>query len=100
MKRKTEERTEWQGQSESRGERRRKKKWQTCWCCRDQRKAGRMAQASLVKLQQTEPAEKKRETSVPQSEQFASMPELPLPIGKGTEQSVQITGSLSGREST
>ena len=30
--------------------RRREKKWQTCWCCRDQQRACRMAQASAKHL--------------------------------------------------
>ena len=33
-------------------------KWQTCWCCRDQQRACRMAQASTEKLEHTGPAEK------------------------------------------
>ena len=38
--------------------RRREEKWQTLWCCRDQQRACRMAQASAEKLEQTGPAEK------------------------------------------
>ena len=53
-----EERTGWQGQNESQIEG--KEKWQTCWCCRDQQRACRMALASAEKLQQTGPAEKER----------------------------------------
>ena len=48
-----EERTERESDS-----RRREEKWQTCWCCRDQQKTCRMAQASAEKLEQTGPAEK------------------------------------------
>ena len=48
--------------------RRREEKWQTCWCCRDQQRACRMAQASAEKLEQTGPAEKERVASVPQRE--------------------------------
>ena len=40
--------------------RRRKEKWQACWCCRDQQRACRMAQASAEKLEHTRPAEKER----------------------------------------
>ena len=40
---------------------RRDKKWQTCWCCRDQQRAYRMAQASAEKLEQTGCAEKERQ---------------------------------------
>ena len=29
---------------------RKEDKWQTCWCCRDQQRACRMAQASAEKL--------------------------------------------------
>ena len=54
-------------------------KWQTGWCCRDQQEACRIAQASAEKLEHTGPAEKKRVASVPQREQLASMPGLPLP---------------------
>ena len=69
--------------------RRRVEKWQTLWCCRDQQRACRMAQASAEKLEQTGPAEKERVASVPQREQLARTPEPPLPKGKGTEPSVQ-----------
>ena len=48
--------------------RKREEKWQTCWCCRDQRRACRMAQDSVEKLEQTRPAEKERVVSVPQRE--------------------------------
>ena len=73
-----EERIEWRGQSENQigG----KEKWQTCWCCRDQQRACRMAQAS---------AEKKKVASVPQREQLASTPKPSLPKGKGAEPPVQ-----------
>ena len=47
-----EERTGWRGQNESQtGE---EEKWQTVWCCRDQQRACRMAQASVEKLEHTE----------------------------------------------
>ena len=50
--------TGWQGQRESQiGE---EEKWQTCWCCRDQQRACRMAQALAEILDHTGPAEKKR----------------------------------------
>ena len=62
--------------------RRREEKWQTCWCCRDQQRACRMAQASAEKLEQTGPAEMERVASVPQREQLASTPEPRLPKGK------------------
>ena len=82
---KIEERTGWRGQSESQiGE----EKWKTCWCCRDQQRACRMAQASAEILEHTGPAEQERVASVPQREQLASMPEPPLPRGRGTEPSV------------
>ena len=41
-----------------------------------------MAQASAEKLEHAGPAEKERVASVPQREQLASTPELPLPRGK------------------
>ena len=43
--------------------RRREEKWQTFWCCRDQQRACRMAQASAEKLEHTRPAEKERVAS-------------------------------------
>ena len=86
-----EERTEWRGQNESQIGR--KEKWQTCWCCRGQQRACRMAQASAEKLEHTGPAEKERVASVPQREQLASTPESPLPKGKGIESFVQSTKS-------
>ena len=58
--------------------RKREEKWQTCWCCRDQKKACRMAQASAEKLEHTRPAEKKRVALVPQRKQLASTPDSPL----------------------
>ena len=92
---KMEERTGWRGQNESQivGE----EEWQPCWRCRDQQRACRMAQASVEKLEHTGPAKKERVASVPQREQLASMPEAPLPKGKGTEPSVQNTRSREGK---
>ena len=52
-----------------------------------------MTQASAEKLEHNGPAEKNRVASVPQREQLASTPELPLPKAKGTEPSVQSTRS-------
>ena len=69
--------------------RRRVSKSQTCWCCQDQQIACRMAWASAEKLEHTGPAEKDGVASVPQREQLASMPELPLPKGKRTKPSDQ-----------
>ena len=71
----------------------REEKWQTCWCCRDQQRACRMAQASGEKLEHTGPAEKERVASLPQREQLGSTPEPSLLRGKGTEPSVQSTRS-------
>ena len=51
--------------------RRREEKWQTCWCCRNQQRACRMAQASAEKLEHTGPDEKEEVASVPQREQLA-----------------------------
>ena len=38
-------------------------KWQTCWYCRDQQRACKMAQPSVEKLEHTGPAEKQRVTT-------------------------------------
>ena len=73
--------------------RRREEKWQTCWCCRDQQRACRMAQVSAEKLEHTGPAKTERVALVPQREQLASTLEPPLPKGIGTEPSVQSTKS-------
>ena len=90
-----EERTGWRKQNESQiGE----EKWQTCWCCRDQQRACRMAQASAEKLEHTGPAETERVASVLQREQLTSTPEPPLPKGKGTEYQITRGDSQSGRE--
>ena len=43
--------------------RRREEKWQTCWCCRGQERACRMALASAQKLEHTGPAKKERVAS-------------------------------------
>ena len=58
--------------------RRREEKWQTCWCCRDQQRACRMAQASAKKLEHTGPVETERVASVPQREQLASTRSRPF----------------------
>ena len=73
--------------------RRNEEKWQTCWCCQDQQRACRMAQASAEKLEHTGPVEKERVVLVLQREQLARTLEPPLPKGKGTEPSVQSTKS-------
>ena len=57
-------------------------KWQTCWCFRDQQRAWRIVQASVEKLEHTGPVKKKGVASVPQREQLASTPDLPMPKGK------------------
>ena len=44
-----------------------------------------MVQASAEKLEHTGPAKKEIVVSVPPIEQLASLPELPLAKGKGTE---------------
>ena len=77
--------------------RRREVKWQTCWFCRVQQRACRMAQASEEKVWHTEHAEKERVASVPQREQLANTPEPPLPKGKGTKPSIQSTRLYGGR---
>ena len=77
--------------------RRREEKWQTCWYCRQEQRACRMVQASAEKLEHTELAKKERVASVSQREQLVSMPEPPLPRGKGTEPSVQSTRSRGGK---
>ena len=74
----------------------REEKWKTCWCCRDQQCACRMAQASVEKLEQTGPAKKKRVASVPQRKQLASTSEPPLPKGKGTEPSSRAPDRKEG----
>ena len=91
MRGKMEKRTERESDN-----RRREEKWQACWCCRDQQRACRMAQASAEKLEHTGPAEKESVASVPQREQLARTPEPSMPKGKGTEPFVQSTRSLGG----
>ena len=54
--------------TERESDNRRDEKWQTCWCCRDQQRARRMANASAKKLEYTGPAEKERVASVSQRE--------------------------------
>ena len=71
---------------------RREEKWQTCWCCRDQQRACKMAQASAEKFEHTGRAEKKRVVSVPQKEHLVSTPETPSKRNK-TESSIQSTKS-------
>ena len=76
--------------------RRREEKWQTGWCCPNQQRACRMAQAPVEKRGHTGPAEKERVASVPQREQLASTPEPLLPKRKGTELFFQSTRSRRG----
>ena len=78
--------------TERESDRRREEKWQTLWCCQDQHRACKMAQASVEKLEHTGPVEKERVASVPQREQLASAPEPPL-TREETERSVQSTRS-------
>ena len=42
----------------------REKKWQSCWCCRDQQRACRMAINLAEKLERTGPVKKERVASV------------------------------------
>ena len=76
--------------------RRREEKWQTCWCCRDQQRACRMALASAEKLEHTGPAEKKRVASVLQREQLTRTPEPSLPKGKGTDPMSRVSDHEGG----
>ena len=62
--------------------RRKKEKWQTCWCCRDSKERAEWRRLQRKKLEQTGPAEKERVASVPQREQLANA-RAPLPKGKG-----------------
>ena len=68
-----------EGRTKRESDIRREEKWQTCWCCRDQQRACRMAQASAEKLKPTVPAQKEKVASVPQREQLATTPERRLP---------------------
>ena len=61
----TKERTE----RESEGRRTNEEWWQTCSCCRDQRRACRLAQASVENFERTGHAVKVRVASAPQSKQ-------------------------------
>ena len=90
-----EERTGWRGQNESQtvGEEKRNGRLVGRWCCRDQQRVCKMAQALAEILEHAGHAEKKRMASMPQKEQLASMPDPSLPKGKGTESSVQSTRS-------
>ena len=56
-------------------------------------------EASAEKFEHTGPAKKEKVASLPQRDQLASTPEPPLPKGKETVLSVQITTSWGGRES-
>ena len=68
--------------------RRRKEKWQTCWCCQDQQRECRMVQASAEKLEQTGPTEKEKVASVPERESSWQERES-CPCQKEKEQSRQ-----------
>ena len=71
--------------------RRREEKWQTCWCCRDQQRTCRMAQASAEKLEHTGPVEKEKSGLSATERAVGKYAEPPLPKGKGTEPSVEST---------
>ena len=75
--------------TERESDRRKEEKWQACWCCRDQQRACKMAQASAEKLEHTGPVEKERVALVPQRKQLGSTPEPSLPRGEGIEPSAQ-----------
>ena len=83
-----EERTERESDS-----RRREEKWLTCWCCRDQQIACRIAQALAEKLRILDMMKKEKVALVPQREQLVSTPEPSFPKEKETEPSVQSTRS-------
>ena len=95
-----EEKTGWRGQNESQidGENR---MWQTCWCCRDQEKACRIAQVSAEKLEHTGPVEKSGLSATERAVDEYTRAAFCLNFkGKGTEQSVQNTRLYGGRESS
>ena len=71
--------------TERESDRRREEKWQTCWCCRNQQRACRMAPASAEKLEHTGPTESKKVAAASQREQLQSTPGPPLPKGKRTK---------------
>ena len=75
---------------------RREEKWQTCWCCRDQKRASRMVQASAEKLEHTGSAEKE---IVATERAVGLTPVLLLPKEKETKPSVKSSRSKGGRES-
>ena len=84
MEGKMEECMRWWGQSESQVGR--EGKQQTCWCCRDQQRTWRMAQASAEQLIL---GQLKRKSGHRKREHLASTQEPPLPKGKETEPSVE-----------
>ena len=80
---------------ESHSRRTREEKWQTCWCCRDQQRVCRMAQASADKLEHTGPAEKEW----PQCRRESSWQECRSRLcQKGKKPSVQSTRPWGGGE--
>ena len=93
MKGKTEKRTRWREQSENQrgGEGRRNGRLVGAAHTREELAEWRRLQRK--NLEHTGPAEKECVASVPQNEQLARIPELPLLKEKGTEPSVQIIKS-------
>ena len=73
--------------------RKRDEKWQICWCCREQQRACRMAQALAEKLEHTGSDLKKGVASVPQREQLA------VRRSRFCQKKKEITRSQSGRKS-
>ena len=56
-----------------------------------------MTKASAEELEHTGPAEKERLASAPQNEQLTRTPEPSLPKARGTELSVHINKSCTGK---
>ena len=69
--------------------RRREEKWQACWCCRDQQKACRMAQALVQKLEHTRSAEKGKSGLGATEKAIGKYARATFPRGEETEASVQ-----------
>ena len=76
--------------------RKREEKWQTLWCCRDQLRACRMAQASAEKLEHTGPAEKEIVASVPQREQLQERRSRPCQNEKEQSRLSRVPGHEGG----
>ena len=94
-----EEKTRWQGQSDSQIREEKKRSDRLVCAAETSKELAGWCRLQRKKLEHTWPTQKERVASVPQREQLARTPEPLLPKEEETETSVQSTELYGGRES-